>query len=57
MSGMSNVLYYLAERGLPSTPEIIRSVLAEAKTSDRVLTENDVLAVVKRYTDSLAARA
>lgn len=48
MSGNSNVSFYLAERGLPSKPEIIKAVLLEAKRSDRVLTEDDVIAAVKR---------
>ncbi|MGZ5443635.1 MAG: LeuA family protein [Thermoanaerobaculia bacterium] len=43
MSGNSNVVYYLNARGLPVTAEIIAAVLAEAKRSDRVLTEAEVL--------------
>jgi Isopropylmalate/homocitrate/citramalate synthases len=49
MSGNSNVVCYLAERGLPSSAEIIRAVLAEAKRSDRLLTEPDVVRIVKLY--------
>lgn len=49
MSGNSNVTYYLADRGLPSSPDIIRAVLAEAKRSDRLLTEADVVRIVKVY--------
>lgn len=48
MSGNSNVTYYLTARGLPVTPDIIGTVLSEAKKSDRVLTEAEVLAAVKR---------
>jgi 2-isopropylmalate synthase len=48
MSGNSNVTYYLTTRGLPVTPEIIATVLAEAKHSDRVLTEPEVMAALKR---------
>lgn len=47
MSGNSNVTYYLTARGLPVTPEIIAAVLTDAKKSDRVLTEAEVLAAVK----------
>ncbi len=47
MSGNSNVVFFLAERGLPASPEIIAAVLAEAKRSDRVLTEDEVLRVIE----------
>jgi 2-isopropylmalate synthase len=48
MSGNSNVIHYLSARGLQVTPEVISSVLTEAKKSDRVLTEHEVLAAVKQ---------
>lgn len=48
MSGNSNVTYYLTSRGLPVTTEIIAAVLGEAKKSDRVLTEAEVLAAIRR---------
>ncbi|HET8796036.1 MAG TPA: LeuA family protein, partial [Thermoanaerobaculia bacterium] len=48
MSGNSNVTYYLNTRGLPATPETIAAILAEAKKSDRVLTEAEVLAAANR---------
>jgi 2-isopropylmalate synthase len=47
MSGNSNVIYYLTERDLPHTPEIIRAVLAEAKQSDHLLAEEEVIRIVK----------
>lgn len=46
MSGNSNVVCYLADRGLTSTPEIIRAILAEAKKSDRLLLEVDIVRIV-----------
>ena len=48
MSGNSNVTHYLGVRSLPVTAEIISSVLSDAKKSDRVLTEAEVLAAVSR---------
>lgn len=47
MSGNSNVVHYLSERDLPHTPEIIRAVLTEAKKSDHLLTEEEVVRIVK----------
>jgi 2-isopropylmalate synthase len=48
MSGNSNVVFYLAEHGLPGTQDIIAAVLAEAKRSDRVMTEGEIVRIVKR---------
>lgn len=53
MSGNSNVVCYLADRGLASTPDIIRAVLAEAKKSDRLLTEEDVVRIVKLHEEAV----
>jgi 2-isopropylmalate synthase len=42
MSGASNVLYYLESRGLPSGPEVVQAVLAAAKRSERLLTDEEI---------------
>jgi 2-isopropylmalate synthase len=47
MSGGSNVLYYLKTRGLPHGPQVIEAVLAVAKRSQRLLTEEEVLEAVR----------
>jgi 2-isopropylmalate synthase len=43
MSGRSNVLYWLEKRGIPSSDEVVGRIFAAAKSSDRVLTESEVL--------------
>jgi 2-isopropylmalate synthase len=48
MSGGSNVLYFLRARGLPDTPNVVEAVLAKAKESERLLTEEEVRDVVQR---------
>lgn len=48
MSGNSNVTHYLNARDLPATPEIVASVLSEAKRSDRLLSEVEILAAVRK---------
>ena len=48
MSGGSNVLFFLGARGLPDTPEVVEAVLAKAKESERLLTEEEVRDVVQR---------
>lgn len=44
MSGMSNVAFWLEQRGYEPTPERVERILAAAKASDRVLTEDEVRA-------------
>jgi isopropylmalate/homocitrate/citramalate synthase len=43
MSGRSNILYWLEKRGIPASDEIIEKIYTRAKSSDRVLTEIEVL--------------
>jgi 2-isopropylmalate synthase len=42
MSGASNVQYYLESRGLPCRPEVVQAVLAAAKRSERLLTDEEI---------------
>jgi 2-isopropylmalate synthase len=48
MSGNSNVQHYLAAHGIEGTPEIAKAILEEAKKSTRVLSEDEVLEIVRR---------
>ncbi len=50
MSGASNVVHYLATRDLPATPAIVQAVLAAAKQSERLLTDEEILAAVHAAT-------
>jgi 2-isopropylmalate synthase len=47
MSGNSNVQYYLASRGMPVTPELTKRIIDQAKKSPRVLTDSEVLELVR----------
>jgi len=47
MSGASNVVHYLKSHGLPDRPEVVEAVLALAKRSDRLLTEEEVLGATR----------
>jgi 2-isopropylmalate synthase len=47
MSGMSNVRYWLKNRGLTFDENVGKAILAKAKQSDRTLKEDEVLAVVR----------
>lgn len=48
MSGASNVAYYLRERGIEADDALIAEILQEAKKTDHILEEAEVLAVVDR---------
>ena len=46
MSGEANVVAWLERRDISCSPEMIKSILATAKAGDRVLTEDDIRAVL-----------
>jgi len=48
MSGASNVNYWLAERGIASDDVLVSEVLKAAKGQDSIMTDEQVLEVVKR---------
>jgi len=46
LSGRSNVVFWLEERGLEARPEVVDRIYDTAKKSDRVLLEHEILALV-----------
>lgn len=48
MSGASNVNYWLAQRSIPADETLVAEILKAAKALDHIMTEEEVLAVVKR---------
>jgi 2-isopropylmalate synthase len=48
MSGASNVSYYLRERGIEPDETLVKELLAAAKALDHIMTDEEVMAVVKR---------
>ncbi len=48
MSGASNVSYYLRERGMEPDDALVKEILAAAKALDHIMTDEEVMAVVKR---------
>jgi 2-isopropylmalate synthase len=48
-SGESNVVYWLRKRGFEPTKELVAEVFAHAKRGNRVLTDEEILAVVKEH--------
>ncbi len=49
MSGASNVTFWLKYRGIASSPELVTAILAEAKKSNRTLTDDEIRSVVARH--------
>jgi 2-isopropylmalate synthase len=45
MSGKSNVHYWLEKRGIPASDEIVERIYNAAKKSERVLTDEEILAL------------
>jgi 2-isopropylmalate synthase len=48
-SGESNVVYWLKKRGYNPTQELVAAVLGAAKRGNRVLTDDEIVAVIKQH--------
>lgn len=51
MSGNSNVACYLEARSLPNSPEIVKAIMDVAKRSSRILTEAEILEIVRQINE------
>ncbi len=50
MSGQSNVLYWLEERGLDATPELVDALFTACKEAKATMRESEVMGIVRRHT-------
>ena len=57
MSGESNVVCWLADRGLEPQPELVKKIFSRAKESTRVLDEEEVLSICRDCGVEVAAGA
>jgi len=48
MSGESNVIFWLEQRGIATRPELVRAVIDAAKRSDGLLSEAEVLHIIEQ---------
>ena len=46
MSGKSNVLFWLEQRGIPASKQLVQMILTAARSSDSVLTEEQLRALI-----------
>ncbi|HEY7575358.1 MAG TPA: LeuA family protein [Thermoanaerobaculia bacterium] len=56
MCGLSNVQYWLSERGIEPRAELVDAIFARAKQSDAILSDEEILAIVHARSASPAAR-
>jgi isopropylmalate/homocitrate/citramalate synthase len=49
MSGESNVIYWLQERGMEAEPELVKAIFQHAKGSDRILEEVEILEICQAH--------
>jgi isopropylmalate/homocitrate/citramalate synthase len=55
MSGISNVQCWLDDHGISARPELVEAIFQRAKESDRILTDEEILALVHGLTPAAAA--
>ena len=48
-SGESNIVYWLKKRNIEPEPELVKKILAFAKSGDHILTEEEVKQLVKEH--------
>ena len=56
MSGLSNISFWLQNRNIEATDDIVQAILKAAKHSDHNLTDDEVLAVVARVKNQAKGR-
>jgi 2-isopropylmalate synthase len=48
-SGESNVVYWLRKRSIDAEPELVKKILAVAKSGDHILTEDEIRQIIKDH--------
>ncbi len=54
MCGLSNVIYWLAANGLPQEESLVKQIFALAKSTNRVLTDEELHGCVKKWEETSA---
>ena len=49
MSGLSNVYYWLESRRIPYTEELVQEIFAKAKSTNRTLSKEEIMSVVRKH--------
>ena len=56
MSGVSNVVYWLQSRELPSDDKLVQRIFAKAKGAHQLLSENEIMALVADFSSDVIQR-
>jgi 2-isopropylmalate synthase len=56
LSGRSNVIYWLEKHGIPATEELVTRIFDAAKKAERVMSDEEILALCGRAAPSAAAK-
>jgi 2-isopropylmalate synthase len=57
LSGRSNVIYWLEKRKIPATDELVDRIFSAAKQAERIITEDEILALVDPAAATSRSRA
>jgi isopropylmalate/homocitrate/citramalate synthase len=49
MSGASNVNYWLRQRKIETSKELVEAILAKAKATDHILSDDELQAIVDQH--------
>jgi 2-isopropylmalate synthase len=49
MSGQANVTYWLQERGIPASPDLVKAIFDAGKAAGSTLGEEEILALCRRH--------
>ena len=49
MSGQANVTYWLAERGIATTPELVKAIFDAGKAASSTLSEEEIAAICRAH--------
>jgi len=52
MSGLSNVIYWLASHGYPQEEALVKEIFQRAKTTNRILTDEELHSIAHRWRDT-----
>jgi hypothetical protein len=52
MSGLSNVIYWLASHGYPQEESLVKEIFQRAKSTNRILTDEELHTSARRWMDT-----
>ena len=56
MCGLSNVIYWLATNGYPQEEALAKEIFQQAKSTNRILTEDELHSTARRWSEAVSSR-